>query len=106
MILEYLAVHPLDIVSSTTDQQAAMWIKELDLERDFPADSAKRTFFLVYALHATHWVIAGVFRGMTDPKSNGRIVWCYPKARFAAAEIKKIFERETAGREPRELTQN
>lgn len=87
MILGWLSENPDQEVVAADDQQAVAWIRELQLERDFPAASKTMPYVFGYAQHPTHWIVAGVLH---QGKEN-HILWCFPKSRYSPAQIQGMI---------------
>lgn len=86
-IVELLAARPDASLKSNGAREAMEWTKALGLDEDYLKESKTRSWAAVYYLNPTHWVIFGLLCNSGQPKLDGRMVLCYPKAKFRREQI-------------------
>jgi hypothetical protein len=86
-----LKQHPHKVFLSESPQEGERWLQDLDLIRQFPAVAEIRSFMIGYAAHPTHWLVMGITRNSPDSAQNGYYLYCYPKSKYASADLKEIF---------------
>lgn len=47
--------------------------------------------FVTTSNHATHWIVAGFYRGFEKPEDNGYYFASYPKAKYSLEHVQSVI---------------